>query len=135
MMTLEACNQLPPAVQEMAMQISEFPELIMGPICAEEISNGDFFNHSCDPNAGLRGDVRLIALKDIAVGDAITFDYATCVTERDWKMKCFCGEANCRQQVTGNDWMVRKLQRKYAGHWMSFIQEKIDAQSALHKAL
>ena len=132
-MTLESCNQLPPVVQEMAMQISEFPQLVMGPMCSEEISNGDFFNHSWDPNAGLRSDVRLVALQDIAVGEAITFDYATCVTESDWKMKCLCAVANCRQQVTGNDWMVQKLQRKYSGHWMSFIQEKIDAQSALHK--
>lgn len=128
-MTLEACNQLPPEVQEMALQISEVPALVVGPMSTDEFSNGDYFNHSCSPNAGLRGDLRLVALRDIAVGEAITFDYATCMTEDDWTMECHCGTANCRQQVSGRDWMIQALQREYAGHWMSFIQERIDAQS------
>lgn len=33
------------------------------------------FNHSCDPNAGLRKRSELFALRDIAPGEEITFDY------------------------------------------------------------
>jgi len=61
-----------------------------------------FANHSCDPNMGFdissvdRTVWRVIALKDIAAGDAITFFYPT--TEWDaWGggFKCACGTAAC----------------------------------------
>lgn len=130
-MTIGKCDQLPPDIQEMAMQVSDSPELLCGPMHPDEVSNGDFFNHSGNPNAGLRGDLRLIAMRDIAAGEAITFDYAICMADVGWRMACECGEANCRKQVTGDDWMIAELQHKYVGYWMSFIQEKIDTQHAL----
>ena len=133
-MTLDEYHHLPPEAKHLVWQVSESPYVLFGPMCVEEISNGDFFNHSCNPNAGLRGDLRLVAMRDIAVGEAITFDYAICMTGNIWDMECLCGELNCRRQVSGDDWMIPELQRKYAGYWMSFIQEKIDALSAPRSA-
>ncbi len=60
-------------------------------------------NHSCDPNAGIRGERKLIALRDIKAGEEITFDYSTTahpsVEPEVWTMKCQCGSANCRGDV------------------------------------
>ena len=36
---------------------------------------GDMLNHSCEPNAGLRGSSLLVAMREIGVGEEITFDY------------------------------------------------------------
>ena len=38
----------------------------------------DMLNHSCAPNAGLRGQIGIVAMRNIAPGEEITFDYAMC---------------------------------------------------------
>lgn len=64
----------------------------------------DYVNHSCEPNCGLRFGERffLFALRDIAVGEEITYDYSTSCTEEDWEMRCLCGAAACRGRIA--DW-------------------------------
>ncbi len=36
-----------------------------------------YMNHSCDPNAGIINDRKLVASKDIHKGGEITIDYST----------------------------------------------------------
>jgi hypothetical protein len=67
-------------------------------------SNGDCLdeciNHSCDPNAGfLTGEPVLHALRDIAAGEQIAWDYSTSIAEIGWTLDCRCGAANCRRVV------------------------------------
>ena len=76
-----------------ALQIG--PDLYLG------ASGGldDYVNHSCDPNAGLRiagTTVNLYAIRDIAAGEEITFDYSTTLDEDDFTMSCMCGSPSCR---------------------------------------
>lgn len=54
------------------------------------------FNHSCNPNAGIRKRSELFAIKDIHEGDQITYDYSSTIAPTEWGMKCKCGERNCR---------------------------------------
>jgi hypothetical protein len=64
----------------------------------------DLVNHSCEPNAGLRftdAGVFLVAIRDIAAGDEITWDYSTTLMESNWHMICQCRSAGCRR-VIGN---------------------------------
>lgn len=68
-----------------------------------------FFNHSCDPNGGIRGASELFALRDIEEGEEITYDYATTVGVKrdpswllgnnDWIMSCRCGSEKCRGEI------------------------------------
>jgi len=53
-------------------------------------------NHSCVPNAGLRSDRVLVALRDIRFGEEICYDYSTTMSERRWTMQCRCALAECR---------------------------------------
>ena len=64
----------------------------------------DLINHSCAPNAGLRfagGSVTLIAIRTIAPGEEITWDYSTTLAESNWHMICQCRAPECRR-VIGN---------------------------------
>lgn len=56
-------------------------------------------NHSCQPNAGVTGIKRLIALKDIEAEEEITIDYSTIVGNPLWEMRCSCGTQLCRSTI------------------------------------
>jgi uncharacterized protein len=64
-------------------------------------------NHSCDPNLGIRGEGDLVALRPIADGDELTFDYSLTVPRnvftRSWHLPCACGTARCRRDVGNVD--------------------------------
>lgn len=61
------------------------------------------FNHSCHPNLGLRNTSDLYALRDIAAGEELCYDYATTVSPAisiaQWIMHCQCGATNCRTLI------------------------------------
>src|SRR3989344_2196350 len=64
------------------------------------------FNHSCNPNSYIRGKNELVALKDIKIGEEITYDYSTTMNDNEkkikdagrelWTSECHCGSKNCR---------------------------------------
>lgn len=64
----------------------------------------DFTNHSCDPNTGIklisRGTV-VVALRDIAAHEELTYDYSTYLSNPYEKMECMCGAEKCRN-IVGN---------------------------------
>lgn len=57
------------------------------------------FNHSCDPNAGMRKTCEIFAIRDIRRGEEIVYDYSLTVAPTEWEMKCRCGSARCRKIV------------------------------------
>jgi len=63
------------------------------------------FNHSCNPNAGLRKISELFALRNIKKGEETTYDYSATVGPNIvfslWSMTCDCGSKNCRK-IIGN---------------------------------
>ncbi|MBK8974693.1 MAG: SET domain-containing protein-lysine N-methyltransferase [Planctomycetes bacterium] len=59
-----------------------------------------FLNHSCAPNAALRGR-ELIALRAIAAGEEVTFDYHTTEWELATPFACHCGADCCVGVVRG----------------------------------
>ena len=115
------------------MQISEIFSL--GYRNKSEIEDVAYFNHSCDPNAGINGQIFLVAMKNIKEGEEITFDYAMALCKsrgtKTYKIKCHCGSKNCRGYVTEDDWKIPELQKKYDGYFQYFLQEKINKE--LHK--
>lgn len=90
------------------------------------LEGDDFFNHSCHPNAGIKGHLLIVAMKNIKPRKEITYDYAMTDADKDDYFKCNCGAKNCRKIITGNDWKKPELQRKYKGYFSWHIQEKIN---------
>jgi SET domain-containing protein len=90
----------------------------------------DVLNHSCEPTLGWTADGRLVAVRDIAVGDELTTDYATSIDDPEFVMNCHCETYRCRQLIEGTDWQIPQLQKRYAGHWAPAVQARIDRAHA-----
>lgn len=88
----------------------------------------DYANHSCEPNAGILGNVLLVAMTDIASGEEICFDYAMCDVDDYDEFVCECGAPGCRRLITGADWKLPELQTRYAGHFSAYVMRKIAAE-------
>lgn len=88
---------------------------------------GYFINHSCDPNAWMSDTFTIVAMKDINIGDEITIDYAIFEDNENYisKWECKCGSPICRKKITGRDWELEKLQKKYKNHFSPLINKKI----------
>jgi len=76
-----------------------------------------WINHSCDPNgeveAGLEGDpprawARIVAIRPIAPGDEITYDYGFTA---DVAEPCACGARSCRGFIIDEEELPRLLVR------------------------
>ena len=107
------------------MQIDEDLYLLPG----EESEHGDFINHSCDPNCGLLGATVVVALRDIAVGEELCFDYAMSDGSDYDEFLCLCGSALCRGSVTGRDWRLPDLHARYAGWFSPYLARRIARQA------
>lgn len=74
---------------------------------------GVFANHSCEPNAGIRGNRRLVAIRPIMPGDEIRFDYSTTMDENYWTMPCRCDSPGCRGKVEDFHCLPLAVRRRY----------------------
>lgn len=72
-----------------------------------------FLNHSCDPNCEtdeVRGRVWIKAIRDVAAGEELTYDYNLYDGDED-EATCNCGSANCR----GSMYSPEELKRRVRG--------------------
>ena len=94
---------------------------------AEVALNKIFINHSCEPNLGIRGQITFVARRAIEAGDELTYDWAM---EEDAPAvtRCACGARRCRGRLTGQDWKIASLQKRYRGYFSAYIEEKIRKQ-------
>jgi SET domain-containing protein len=76
-----------------------------------------FINHSCDPNCETReerGRIWITAVRDIAAGEEITYDYHLYDGGQDEAI-CNCGAAKCRGTMYSREEVKkRKAARKPA---------------------
>jgi hypothetical protein len=86
----------------------------------------DFINHSCDPNAGMSGQIVLVAMRAIPEGEEITFDYAMTDGDPYDEFTCACQTPRCRGRVSGDDWRLPELWGRYAGYFAPYLQRRID---------
>jgi SET domain-containing protein len=79
-----------------------------------------FINHSCEPNVGFAGNIVLVAMRDVAAGEELTTDYAL-FDDADDPMTCNCGRPSCRGAISGRDWQLPELQRKYGSYFSTYL--------------
>jgi hypothetical protein len=85
----------------------------------------DCFNHCCDPNVGLSGQIGLIAMRDIAAGEEVCLDYAMCDGSDYDEFECTCGSPKCRGHIRGDDWKRPELWERYEGYFSPYLQRRI----------
>lgn len=110
-----------PDVRRLTLQIDEdlfVISTVEGP--------ADWFNHSCEPNAGLRGQLSLVAMRDIDAGEEVSYDYAMSDGSAYDEFHCACGAHRCRGRVTGDDWRLPELWLRYGDHFSPYLQTRID---------
>ena len=121
--TRDEFDLLPASQQVRSVQIDE--NLYMAG--APEPEPADFINHSCDPNCAMSGNVVLVALREIAVGEELTYDYATTDGSDYDEFECDCASSACRGKVSGHDWMLPELQLRYRGSFSPYLAKRIAA--------
>jgi len=72
-----------------------------------------YLNHSCDPNASIKGRVTIVALKHINKDEPITIDYSLTEEDVNWKMNCLCGEKGCRKVIRSVQFLPENVFKKY----------------------
>ena len=70
-----------------------------------------FVNHSCDPNCEsdqIKDGIWIIALRDIAAGEELTYDYCLWDAEPGDEAPCYCGAKNCRGTMYSEEEIERQ---------------------------
>jgi hypothetical protein len=83
-------------------------------------------NHSCEPNLWWIDAYTLAARHEIDVDEELTNDYATSTASARFRMECRCRSTSCRGVVTGNDWQLTELRRRYGRHWVPALTKLIE---------
>ncbi len=87
-------------------------------------SNGiaRWINHSCEPNCGIKGKFKIVAMRKIHKGEHITWDYGMSERNLHWRMRCHCGSSKCRKMIGTTKGLPKKFLDRYKGYisdWLS----------------
>jgi hypothetical protein len=114
-------DAMPATRRERSIQVDD-NLFIVGP---PEREPGDAVNHSCDPNCGPRSATQIVAWRDIAVGEVLTFDYGTTDGSDYDQFPCACGSTLCRGQTSSDDWRRVDLQQRYAIRFSPYLLRRL----------
>jgi len=115
----------PLSERRLTIQVDEDAYLV-----SEVEGPADWVNHCCEPNAGMRGQITLVALRDIEQGEEICFDYAMSDASDYDEFDCACATPSCRGRMSGSDWSRKDVARRYAGFFSPYIARRILAAEA-----
>lgn len=126
--TREEIDAVTAAAGDYALQIED--DFYIAPRTPDEVLDMSvMINHSCDPNVGFRGNVVYVAMRNIAAGEELYHDYAMERSD-DYSLECHCGSKRCRGKVTGDDWQLPELQRRYGDYFSIYLRRKIQEKES-----
>ena len=124
--TQAVAEALPPEIRRYVVQVEDAQ--FLAPV--EPIDAAELINHCCQPNCGLSGQVALVALRPIAPGEEITFDYGTTDSSEFLSFPVACGKSPCRKRLRPDDWQRADVQSVNRGHFSPYLQRRIDEDAA-----
>lgn len=81
-------------------------------------------NHSCEANCGIKELFRIVAMRDIAPGEELTWDYEM-TEDSDWfRMRCRCGSSKCRKVIGSYRNLPEEARRRYRGYISDWLIKK-----------
>ena len=97
------------------MRYDEVPEnriryvlVLGGGLCIDPETDGQFANHSCDPNCVMGDDRMLRTIRPVKKGEELTYCYNPLYEEEDpsdfhwdprWDFDCQCGAPGCQGRI------------------------------------
>jgi hypothetical protein len=85
-------------------------------------SHASYLNHSCDANAVITADMKLVAVVPIAKGQEIWIDYSTTEADPNWKMACRCGTPRCRGTIQAVHSLPPDMYARYRRYLAPFVR-------------
>ncbi len=108
-----------------AHALAIYKDFYLGPINNDKLDDAELFNHSCEPNIGVKGQIVVLAKRDILCGEELCFDYDTTDTNDDDFFVCSCKSKFCRKKINGSAWKDKKFVKRNKGFISWYIEEKI----------
>ena len=93
-----------------------------------QFDDAELFNHSCEPNVGVKGQVVLVSRRLIAAGEALTFDYDTTEASAT-PFVCRCGSPICRGTIDGSGWKDPEFIERNRNYLSWHIEELLRHES------
>ncbi len=124
-MTDEEFDRLPKEIYDYSYPVGVYGGYYLGPKSVDDLDDAEMFNHSCEPNAGVKGQIALLARRDIKAGEEVCFDYETTDTRGD-SFDCNCRSKICRKKIDYTSWQNFKFQKANQGYFSWYIQELIN---------
>lgn len=86
----------------------------------------NYLNHSCDPNAGIKGARTMVALKNINKNEEILVDYSITEIDKFWQLekKCKCGSLSCRKEIKSVHFLPENIFNKYVPFIPTFSKKE-----------
>lgn len=120
----EKCSNLPKDTADHVIQFEEHKWIYSDGL-------GTYVNHSCNPNAGISGKFKLVAMKDMRPNEEIFLDYDM-TEDSDWSMECNCCSNNCRKVIKGFRFLPGSSRVKYKGYISEWIVNKYHLGMPVH---
>ncbi len=80
-----------------------------------------YLNHHCEPSAQVR-DFTVTALRDIAPGEGVTFDYNTTESSMASPFDCHCDSASCVGLVRGAQHLTPAQRRRVDAYLADYLR-------------
>ena len=85
----------------------------------------DYVNHSCEPNCGFQNGLELVAMRDIAMHEELTWDYSTAIDEAGFAgFPCSCGSPHCRGRVLSYRDLPPDVQARLRAWLLPYLRTK-----------
>ena len=112
----EKCTDLPKDIADHVVQFEEHK-------FRESVGIARYLNHSCEPNCGIKDLFKIVAMRDIAEGEELTWDYDM-TEDSDWRMECKCGTPSCRKVIGAFGNIPQKIREKYGSYISDWLRKK-----------
>ncbi|HUX66903.1 MAG TPA: SET domain-containing protein-lysine N-methyltransferase [Terriglobales bacterium] len=94
---------------------------------ADTVYQWRFLNHSCQPNAAVEGR-RLVAIRAVAAGEEVTFDYRCTEYDMDAPFLCHCGHCG-GELVRGYRHVTAEQRRRLEPHVAPYLRKELEADA------
>ena len=80
-----------------------------------------YMNHDCEPTTEIRS-LEVVAVRDIAAGESVTFDYNTTEASLAEPFSCHCGSVRCVGVVRGARYLAPAHRARLSGRLPDYLR-------------